>query len=125
MNFLKLNMSLTEDNIFSIIKSYFDTYGCSEIQKKSYETLINSTLNRIVNEEPLIEISQKNDQKYIVKFSDLTVDQPHILEENRNINYLIPTEARLRDITYDAPISVNISEQLIDKHGKVIDCLQC
>ena len=57
MNFLKLNMSLTEDNIFSIIKSYFDTYGCSEIQKKSYETLINSTLNRIVNEEPLIDIS--------------------------------------------------------------------
>ena len=116
-------MSLSEDNIFSIIKSYFDTYGCSEIQKKSYETLIHSTLNRIVNEEPVIEIPQKNDQKYIVRFSDLTVDRPHILEENRNINYLIPTEARLRDLTYDAPISVNISEQLIDKNGKVIDGL--
>ena len=114
-------MSLSENNIFSIIKSYFDTYGCSEIQKKSYEILINSTLNRIVNEEPVIEIPIKNDQKYIVKLFDLTVDRPHFLEENRNINYLIPTEARLRDLTYDAPVSVNISEQLIDKHGKVIE----
>ena len=116
-------MSLSENNIFSIIKSYFDTYGCSEIQKKSYEVLINSTLNRIINEEPTIEIPQKNNQKYIVKFFDLTVDRPHFLEENRNINYLKPTEARLRDLTYDAPISINISEELIDENGRVIDGL--
>jgi len=114
-------MSLSEDNIFSIIKSYFDTYGCSEIQKKSYETLIHSTLSRVVNEEPTIEIPQKNDQKYVIKFFDLTVDRPHILEENRNINFLTPTEARLRDLTYDSPISINISEQLIDKNGKILD----
>ena len=114
-------MSLSEDNIFSIIKSYFDTYGCSEIQKKSYETLINTSLSRIINEEPTIEIPQKNNQKYIVKLYDLTVDYPYILEENRNINLLTPTEARLRDLTYDSPICVNISEQLIDQNGKVLD----
>ena len=114
-------MSLSEDNIFSIIKSYFDTYGCSEIQKKSYETLINTSLSRIINEEPIIEIPQKNNQKYIVKLSDLTVDYPYILEENRNINLLTPTEAKLRDLTYDSPICVNISEQLIDENGKILD----
>lgn len=112
-----------EDDIFKVIRSYLTEYGYAYIQKKSYENLIYFQLDRIVQEEPCIQIPQSNNQVYKVKFSNVMVDKPYVIEENRKCNYLTPAEARLRDLTYDAPISVNITEELIDSQKRVVDTI--
>ena len=61
--------------------------------------------------------------KQIWKITDIIIDNPYIIEENRKIRYITPNEARLRDLTYDSPISLNITEKLapgIDKKKVIV-----
>ena len=118
-------MSLSESKVLEeLLKNYFHEYGISNIQKESFEELVHRRLSEIINEECKIEILINKRESYIVTFEDVTLDKPCIIEEDRTTRYITPAEARLRDLNYDSPLCVNISEtwlQKIDGENKVIE----
>ena len=106
---------ISEKNIFKIIENYFEDNKLTNIQINSYNNLINNTLQRIIEEESTIEVIIKKNKKYIVHFNDILIENPYVLEEDRTTRYIVPAEARLRDLTYESAILVNIETLLIEK----------
>jgi DNA-directed RNA polymerase beta subunit len=97
-----------EQQILKTVEKYLETYDNASIQKQSYDFFIHHRLNKIVEEEPTIEIPLGEDRFYCVKFGQVFVDKPYIIDENRQVRYITPHEARIRDLTYSSAISVNI-----------------
>ena len=109
--------------IFRIISEYFRTCGVSKLQVDSYNQLIQTGLQTIINEEPVIETDVNKTMKHIVRFGTVTVDNPYIIEADRTIISTYPNMCRLRDLTYDAPICVNITEEFWEM-GKCVEKTQ-
>jgi DNA-directed RNA polymerase beta subunit len=105
---------ISEDNIWQIFEEYFLSKGVVQHQIDSYNYFINEYLQRIFDEIPNIVITPRKNEIYTVSFGQVYVDYPTILDENRNPKKLLPYEARLRDLSYDAIISVDIQETLED-----------
>ena len=117
----KLIMTLiSEDYLLEIIRNYFSKNGVSDIQIESYNYFLTNTIYNIINEEPIIKTLIKKNQYHIIEIKDVIVDKPYVIEEDRSIRFITPNEARLRDLTYDAPICLNIVEKIVEinQNGK-------
>ena len=104
----------SEKQLFEILEDYIKRKGITEIVKKSFEEMVHFSLQRIIDEEPIIEIPMKYNQTYVVTFKEVSVDKPYVIEEDRTVRAFSPNEARLRDLTYDAPVCINIHTKIID-----------
>ena len=98
-----------EENILNkTIKSFYNYYDSGYIQKKSFDHFIHFRLNKIVEEESKLEVPINSSEKYVVEFGQVFVDNPYIIDENRNLKYITPHEARVREINYSGNVSINI-----------------
>jgi len=106
-----------EEILFFKIKELFNEYDTAYVQKHSYDFFINHRLQKIIQEEPMIVVSTSPTTKYVVQFGQVFVDKPYIIDENRNLRYITPNEARIRDLTYSSLISINIKTHVIVEEG--------
>lgn len=97
-----------EEEIFKKIKEYMRIYDVAHIHRESYDFFIHHRLSKIVEEEPILKVQMNENEYYKVLFGQIFVDRPYVIDENREIRYITPNEARLREITYSSPVSVNI-----------------
>ncbi len=110
INLNELN-SLGENYRWNVVKSFFEQKGIVDHQISTFDSYLISGIQRVV-EESSINMDQK-DMKYKVTFGDVYIPPyPTIIEENRKVRKLYPSEARLRDLNYDSPIFVDIKEEL-------------
>jgi DNA-directed RNA polymerase II subunit RPB2 len=98
-----------EQAIFELLRKYFQQYDVSTIQKQSYNHFLTHRLPKIIEEEPIIQVALKKNEFICVEFGQVFVDKPYIIDEKRIIQYILPSEALLRDLTYSSVFSVNIS----------------
>ena len=116
---------MKEHKIMKILKNYFETKGFVNHQIKSFDHLIYNSLQEIVQEESVIDVEIKSGVNYRVEFGQIHVDRPYVIEEDRTVRYVTPAESRLRDDTYDAPLSIDITTKLtiagVVKETKKID----
>ena len=118
---------INETQCWNILGNLFKTHGFVSHQIESFNNYININIPRIVREESDIVVSHDN-TKYTVKFSDVYIPSPTIIEEDRNLRNIFPSEALRRDLTYDSPIYADITEILeetekepeIIKHNRVV-----
>ncbi len=103
-------MDISENYRWNILKEYFDKNGFIKHQLDTFNDYLNCGIQRVVEETDIL-INQK-DFKYHVKFGDVYIPEPIIIEEDRKVRKLYPSEARIRDLTYDSPIFVDIIETL-------------
>lgn len=101
---------ISEDDQFEVIAKYFTERGPVFHQFESYEYMVNVTLQKIVDECPSLKF-ENDTTKYRATFGQLYVEQSSTTDENNVVRSLFPQEARLRDLTYDCPISVDIKEE--------------
>ena len=121
--------STTEEDHFKVIEKYFTERGPVYHQFESYEYLVNHGLQRIIDECNSIEIATKTTSGanastvkhnlYKATFGQTYWEKASVTDENRVILHLTPNEARLRDITYDSPIFVDIKEEFWEDGVKV------
>lgn len=110
--------SLQESQSFNIISKYFQQRGIAGYQIRSFNHFINVGLQDIIDQEANICITPKRGQKYEVSFGHVTVAPPQVIEENRNIHWSSPADARIRDLTYNSAIHCDITETFIDEKGE-------
>lgn len=102
-----------EDIIFEKIRELMIDYDTASIQKKSFDFFIYHRLPRIIEEEPTLDIKLPDNRLYRVSFGQVFVDKPYLIDENRQVRYITPNEARLRELTYSSLISVNIRTSIV------------
>jgi len=95
-----------------ILESHHKTIGLVSHQIDSFNYYINQGIQKIISDEPDIIVSVKKGQKYTVKFGQVYIPKPSIINEDRSVHDVFPSEARVKNLFYDSPIYVDITEIL-------------
>jgi hypothetical protein len=105
-----MNDETYEDFLFKdLLSNYFkENDVVTNVQKESFEHFIHYRLQSIIEEEPCINVQLEKGGHLDVSFHQAYVDNPYIVDEKRQIRYITPNEARLRELTYSSTVSVDV-----------------
>jgi DNA-directed RNA polymerase subunit B len=103
--------------MWSIIHDVLRREGVSKQHLNSYNEFMERGLQSIIDEvnEVLIETAE---YPYKIKLGKIKLQQPRIMELDGSITHLTPMEARLRNLTYGAPIMLECS---VVEDGKILE----
>lgn len=105
MNKQKQNISKT------LIKKYFEENSFVQSDIESFNRFVDVELQRIVEENEDVEptIIPENIEEFKVRLEKISVGKPQITEADGSTRDLLPSEARLRKLSYSAPVSMEMS----------------
>ena len=113
------NNNASENNVWTVVDSFFKTEGLIHMQIDSFNDFINFGIQRCVDEQTDISFSPKKNQQYSVHFGGVTVFEPSIIEE-RAMKRILPSECRNRSLNYDASVCCDITETIVDNGVKEV-----
>ncbi|MCH7568140.1 MAG: DNA-directed RNA polymerase subunit B'' [Nanoarchaeota archaeon] len=88
-----------------LVQKYLEQHSLVESNILSFNDFINKRMQQIINE---INDGLENDEMEI-KFGKIRINKPDVIEADGSVNFITPTEARLRSLTYSAPIFVELT----------------
>src|SRR3989339_61090 len=101
-----------KDNKHLIVKEYLKGHSLVESNITSFNRFIDTGMQEIVD-----EISAGIDnEEFEINLGRIEVGKPVIVEADGSSSLITPTEARLRNLTYAAPVSLEIT---VKKDGQV------
>ena len=95
-------------------------------QLDSFDEFIQMNVQRIVEDAPQIELQGEaqhthgeieNPPRYLLKFEQIYLSKPTHWEKDGAPTPMMPNEARLRNLTYSAPLYVDI-KKTVTKDGQ-------
>lgn len=114
-----MNNILSEKNRLKIVEDYFKINGLVKHQIDSFNWFINKGLKYIIHNESSIKYESSKYENYTIKFSNICVESPVIIESDRIIRKLYPQEARNKDLSYVGNVCVDIIETIDNNEGKL------
>jgi len=130
---------ITAEDCWTVIQAFFDHKGLVSQQLDSFDEFASTTMQEIVSDTPPIVIDSniatepdEDDDAPIIKrrfqieFKDLTMSTPAMTESDGSTRHMLPHEARLRNLTYSAPIFINLLKRVLVARerpvgGRVVD----
>jgi len=101
-----------KDNKHLIVKEYLKGHSLVESNITSFNRFIDTGMQEMVD-----EISAGIDnEEFEINLGRIEVGKPVIVEADGSSSLITPTEARLRNLTYAAPVSLEIT---VKKDGQV------
>lgn len=88
-----------------LMKAFFDEHGLVKQHLDSYNRFVEKGILRVIQQMGTV---QTNIEGFELKFGDLRLEKPMIVEADGSRRPITPNEARLRDITYSAPLFLEI-----------------
>jgi DNA-directed RNA polymerase II subunit RPB2 len=111
------NENLRHEKIsWHVLSSYFKENYLSSAHINTYNDFLNFGMQEIVDQEPPVIV---NDYKF--KLGTVSVGYPCLIEHDRNVYKMYPADARKRDLTYDAPIYIDIIEECLNNKTNKIE----
>jgi DNA-directed RNA polymerase III subunit RPC2 len=104
------------DEKWKLIPAFLKVRGLIKQHIDSFNFFINVEIKSIVKAKTNYMVRSDSDPSFYLKYKDIRIDMPTI-EEDFTMSKITPHECRLRDITYAAPIYVDIE---YTKGGKPI-----
>ncbi len=97
-----------------LIKKYFDEHTVIESNIKSFNHFINKGMQEIIDEsnEILPTIIPPEIENFKIKLDKVWVTKPEIVEADGSRRNVYPVEARLRQLTYSAPVYLEVSTHI-------------
>ncbi|HJJ66913.1 MAG TPA: DNA-directed RNA polymerase subunit B'', partial [Methanocorpusculum sp.] len=93
--------------------AYFSQEHVARHQLDSYNHFIEHNLQKVVDEQRIVETEivnrGKNQEPVWVELGNIRVEKPIVREADRSQSKLYPTEARLRNLTYAAPMVLEMT----------------
>ncbi len=88
-----------------LVKKYLQQHSLVESNIRSFNDFIENRMQQIVDElsENLVT------EDFEIKLGKIRVGKPNVIEADGSTNPIMPTEARLRSLTYSAPVYLEIS----------------
>jgi DNA-directed RNA polymerase II subunit RPB2 len=127
---------LRDDDAWYVINSYFQEKGLVRQQLDSFDEFIQNTMQEVVEESLPIELFPESEhpedhpdferKKIRIKFGQIYLSSPMLQEADGVHEQMFPNMARLRNLTYCAPICVDVTrtDTLIDEEGDDIKTLK-
>lgn len=112
-------MYITEQDYWEVMKTFFNEEGLVKQHLDSYNDFVQNTLQQIIDEIQGITI-EVPDHSYDIKFGTIEVDEPRIVEVDGTVREVYPREARIRNLTYSAPLYLDI---ILNEEGR--ESLEC
>ncbi len=97
--------SVTVDRKHVLVKEFLRNHSIVESNITSFNDFIENRMQEMVSE--LNESLPKED--FEIKMGKITVGKPDIVEADGSIKLITPAEARLRGLTYSAPIKIELT----------------
>ncbi len=97
-----------------LIKKYLEQHSLVESNILSFNDFISNKMQHIVSE---MNESINNEEEVEIKLGKIRVEKPNIIEADGSTSIVTPTTARLRSLTYSAPVFV----ELTIKYGNQTD----
>ncbi len=98
----------------TLIKKFFEEQSFVGSDIGSFNNFVNQVLTRIIgeNKEIVPTIIPHNVDDFRIKLDKIWVTKPEITEADGSKKDILPIEARLRKITYSAPIFIEVSAHI-------------
>merc|ERR1712066_1196271 len=111
-----------QESSWITISAFFEEKGLVRQQLDSFDEFIQMNVQRIVEDSPPIELQGEAQHsggeierppKYILKFEQIYLSKPTHWEKDGAPSPMMPNEARLRNLTYSAPLYVDITKTIV------------
>jgi len=108
----KTKVSVDDPNL--LLKKFFEENSLIQADLNSFNAFVELELNKIVEENRVIEptIIPPNVEDFKIKLDSIWVTKPEITEADGSKRDIMPSEARLRKLTYSAPIFMEVSAHI-------------
>ncbi|KAG9032875.1 DNA-dependent RNA polymerase II [Tulasnella sp. JGI-2019a] len=113
--------SITQEDCWAVITSFFDEKGLVRQQLDSFDEFVQNTMQELVDENADLILDQgdqhtghKQDQvrRYEIHFGQIYLSRPTMTEADGSVVPLFPQECRLRNLTYSAPLYVDMTQKV-------------
>ncbi|KAF9106536.1 DNA-dependent RNA polymerase II [Mortierella sp. GBA35] len=110
---------ITLEDCWTVISSFFDGKGLVRHQLDSFDMFIQNTMQEIIDNNSQIIIQTTNQhtggigdvvRRYEINFGQLYLSRPSATEPDGTTHILLPHEARVRGLTYAAPIYIDMQK---------------
>jgi len=91
-----------------IIEDILRKEGVARQHLNSYNEFINRGIQSVIDEVAEVDIETATGP-YKIKFGKVTLGRPRVVEIDGSTSYILPVEARLRNLSYVAPINLEIT----------------
>ncbi len=88
-----------------LVKKYLEQHSLVESNLRSFNNFVQQRMQSIV-----AEVNRNIEQEDVeVKLGKIRVGKPDVIEADGSVTHITPTEARLRNLTYSAPVFVELT----------------
>lgn len=91
-----------------IIEDILRKEGVARQHLNSYNEFINRGIQSVIDEVAEVDIETATGP-YKIKFGKVSLGRPRVVEIDGSTSYILPVEARLRNLSYVAPINLEIT----------------
>ncbi|KAI0052523.1 DNA-dependent RNA polymerase II second largest subunit [Auriscalpium vulgare] len=108
---------ITQEDCWTVISSFFDEKGLVRQQLDSFNDFVHHSMQEMIEESPDLVLDQAEQhtghetdltRRYELHFGQIFLSRPTITEIDGSVVPIFPQEARLRNLTYSAPIYVEV-----------------
>lgn len=126
----EITSDMWQEACWIIISAYFDEKGLVRQQLDSFDEFIQMSVQRIVEDSPQIDLQAEaqhttgaieNPPRYLLKFEQIYLSKPTHWEKDGAPSPMMPNEARLRNLTYSAPLYVDITKTVVKEHEDPVE----
>lgn len=100
-----------------VIQDILKREGIARQHLNSFDEFLENGLQSIINEVGQIEI-ENAEYPYKIQLGKVKLQQPRMMELDGSITHITPAEARLRNVSYSAPVMMEAS---VVEDGKVLE----
>ena len=115
---------LNKNDIWKVIDGFFRENGLVKHQLDSFNDFINIKIYKIIEDIEPIKLTYSSptgeEITHTLTFKTPYVSKPQVIERNNDVNHLTPNEARLRSLTYESTLYVNVHYEQTNSSGENI-----
>ena len=97
------------------VKSHSTVHNYASPHLESYEHFLKHSLAHIIKEHSVLTfVCEKKQETHVITFGHVTVVVPNHTEEDGTVREVLPNECRIRRLTYQAPVLVDVTHVIYD-----------
>ena len=100
-----------------VIQDILKREGIAKQHLNSFDEFLEKGLQSIINEVAQIDI-ENSEYPYKIQLGKVQLQQPRMMELDGSITHITPAEARLRNVSYSAPVMMEAS---VIEDGKILE----
>ncbi|KAM0747460.1 DNA-dependent RNA polymerase II second largest subunit [Meredithblackwellia eburnea MCA 4105] len=113
---------ITQEDCWQVIAAYFADKTLVSQQIDSFNEFVNNTMQELVDEGQTLILDQNMQhtgkagdvtKRYELHFGQIYLSKPTMTEADGTVTPMFPNEARLRNLTYSAPLYIDMKKRVM------------